>query len=188
MYSGLAVVGELGSDDAHVYSGLLLMVLHVPLDICLSLMFAGLGDSDWTLPLFSLGCFKTPGRPVALAVADLRWGLQTVGSSEGQRSCWSVALAGTDLLRVCRFLGLHKSRQDVVLCDAVLHCLWTVVCVFLYSAKLKGDFQSAGSVVLLAVESPKRSSDCGVSCPVARYTEKLLGCLQAVVSSGEQTS
>ena len=30
LYSGLAVVGELGSDDAHMFWLLLLMVLHLP--------------------------------------------------------------------------------------------------------------------------------------------------------------
>jgi hypothetical protein len=33
MCPGLAVVGELGSDDAEVYQLLLLMVLHLPLAI-----------------------------------------------------------------------------------------------------------------------------------------------------------
>jgi hypothetical protein len=33
VYSGLAVVGELGSDDAHVFWLLLLMVLHLPCGI-----------------------------------------------------------------------------------------------------------------------------------------------------------
>ena len=87
MYSGLAVVGELGSDDAHVYWLLLLMVLCLPLAILLSLMFAGLGDSVWSLSLLSLGYFRSPIRPAALAIADHLWDLPTEGSSEGQRSC-----------------------------------------------------------------------------------------------------
>ena len=70
------MVGELGSGDALVYWLLLLMVLCLPLTIWLSLVLAGLGVSVCPLPLVSLG------RPVALAVADLLWGLQTVGSSE----------------------------------------------------------------------------------------------------------
>ena len=44
MYSGLAVVGELGSDDAHVFWLLLLMVLHLPFAIWISLVFVDLGD------------------------------------------------------------------------------------------------------------------------------------------------
>jgi hypothetical protein len=39
------VVGELGFDDAHIYWLLLPMVLHLPLTIWLSLVFAGLCDS-----------------------------------------------------------------------------------------------------------------------------------------------
>ena len=44
MYSGLAVVGELGSDDAHVFWLLLLMVLCLPFTIWISLVFVDLGD------------------------------------------------------------------------------------------------------------------------------------------------
>ena len=44
LYSGLAVVGELGSDDAHIYWLLLLMVLCLPFAIWISLVFVGLGD------------------------------------------------------------------------------------------------------------------------------------------------
>ena len=81
------MVGELDSDDAHVYWVLLLMVLHLPLDIWLSLVFADLGDSVCSLPLLSLGCFRSPGWPVSQDMADHLWGLPTGGSSEGQRSC-----------------------------------------------------------------------------------------------------
>ena len=83
LYSGFAVVGELGSDYAYIYWVLLVMVLCLPLAIWLSLVFAGLGVSVWSLPLLSLGCFRSPGRPVALSVADLLWDLLTVVSSEG---------------------------------------------------------------------------------------------------------
>ena len=43
VYSGLAVVGELGSDDAQVFWFLLLMVLCLPLAIWISLVFVDLG-------------------------------------------------------------------------------------------------------------------------------------------------
>ena len=43
-YSFLAVVGEVGSDDAHVYWLLLLMVLFLSPTICVSLVFASLGN------------------------------------------------------------------------------------------------------------------------------------------------
>ena len=51
MYSGLVMVGELGSDDAHIYWFLLLMVLCLPLAIWLSLVFAGQSVSVWSLLL-----------------------------------------------------------------------------------------------------------------------------------------
>ena len=44
LFSGLAVVGELGSDDAHVFWLLLLMVLLLPFAIWISLVFVSLGD------------------------------------------------------------------------------------------------------------------------------------------------
>ena len=44
LYSGLDVVGELGSDDAHVFWILLLMVLHLPFTIWISLVFVDLSD------------------------------------------------------------------------------------------------------------------------------------------------
>ena len=44
MYSELSVVGELGSDDAHIFWLLLLMVLCLPFTIWISLVFVGLGD------------------------------------------------------------------------------------------------------------------------------------------------
>ena len=44
VYSGLAVVGELGSDDAHVFWLLLLTVLTLPFTIWISLVFVGLCD------------------------------------------------------------------------------------------------------------------------------------------------
>jgi hypothetical protein len=43
LYSGLAVVREMCSDDANVYWHLLLIVLHLPFAIWLSLVFIGLG-------------------------------------------------------------------------------------------------------------------------------------------------
>ena len=68
MYPGLPGEGELVSNDK-VYWLLLLIVLCLPLAIWLSLVFAGLGVSVWSLPLMSLGCCRSPDRPVALAVA-----------------------------------------------------------------------------------------------------------------------
>ena len=85
MCSGLALVGELGSDDAQVFWLFLLMDLCLPFTIWVSLMFIGLGD--WSLPLLFLGYFRSPGRRVALAISDHLWGLPTGGSSQGQRSC-----------------------------------------------------------------------------------------------------
>ena len=44
LYLGLAMVEELGSDYVKVYWLLLLMVLHLPFTICISLVFVDLGD------------------------------------------------------------------------------------------------------------------------------------------------
>ena len=71
LYLGHALVGELGSDDADVYCFLLLTVLWLPQLIWLSLVFASLRESVWNLPPLSLGCFRSPGRPMLLDVVDL---------------------------------------------------------------------------------------------------------------------
>jgi hypothetical protein len=44
VYSGLALVGELGSGDAHIFWLLLFMVLCLPFTIWISLVFIELGD------------------------------------------------------------------------------------------------------------------------------------------------
>jgi hypothetical protein len=44
VFSGLAVVGELGSDDVQVFWLLLLMVWCLPFAIWISLVFVDLGD------------------------------------------------------------------------------------------------------------------------------------------------
>jgi hypothetical protein len=44
VYSWLAVVGELDSDDAHMFWLLLLLVLCLPFIIWISLVFVSLGD------------------------------------------------------------------------------------------------------------------------------------------------
>ena len=57
----LALVRELGSDDAHVYWLLLLMFLCLPLAMRISLMFVGLGDSMESVsfvPELLLVCLK----------------------------------------------------------------------------------------------------------------------------------
>ena len=86
MYSGLVVVGELGSDDAHVFWLLLLTVLTLPFTIWISLVFVGLGDYLDSAS-FVPGLFRSPGRSATLAISNHLWGLPTGGSSQGQRSC-----------------------------------------------------------------------------------------------------
>jgi hypothetical protein len=153
------------------------------------LLFADLGDSVWSLPLLSLGCFRSPGGPVALALEDHLWNFPTEGSSEWQRSCWSVALAVVDLLGG---LQTGRSSEEQSSCCPVRRCsprgpMYCGFCIPMCSS-------TPGRLSVCRVSCPAchrasgRSLDCGVFCPVALYTEELLGCLQAVVSSGEQTS
>ena len=97
MYSIFAVVGKVGSDGAHLFWLLLLMVLHLPFAIELSLVFVDL-VTLWSLPLLILGCFRSYGRLAALAVSDHLWGLPTEVSAEGQKSCCSASLVAVDLL------------------------------------------------------------------------------------------
>ena len=53
VYLGFAVVGELGTNDAHIYWLLLLIVFCLPFAVWLALVFAGLGDSVWSLTFLS---------------------------------------------------------------------------------------------------------------------------------------
>jgi hypothetical protein len=50
-YPGLALVGELGSDDPKWHWFPMLMFLHLPLSIWLSLELIGLAVSYWSLSL-----------------------------------------------------------------------------------------------------------------------------------------
>ena len=84
--------------------------LHLPLAIWLSLVFSGLGDSVWSLPLLFLGCFRSPVRPVSLAITDHPWGFSTGDPSEGQRSCRSVALAIVHLLGGLQTIGSSEEQ------------------------------------------------------------------------------
>jgi hypothetical protein len=82
----------------------------------------------WSLILLSLGCFRSHGRPAALAVADHLWGLPTGGSSQGQRSCWSVTLAAVDLLGGLQTVG--SSVEKLSCCKTPLSAadpqlIWT---------------------------------------------------------------
>jgi hypothetical protein len=79
VYPELAVGGKQGSDVVKVYWLLLLIVLHLPFAIWLSLVLASLGFSVCSLPPVSLGCCRSPGKPVALAVTDLLCSLQVMG-------------------------------------------------------------------------------------------------------------
>jgi hypothetical protein len=66
----------------------------------------------WSLPLLSLGCFKSPGRLLVLAVSDLLWSFPTEGSSQGQRSCWSISLAAVDLLGGLQTVGYSMEQSS----------------------------------------------------------------------------
>ena len=80
------MVGELGSDNAHIYLHLLFIVLILPFPIWIDLVFVGMGDCLESAS-FVFGLLQSLGKSSALAVADHVWGLQTEGSSQGQRSC-----------------------------------------------------------------------------------------------------
>lgn len=53
---------------------------------------------------------QSPGRPLALTVAVLLWGLQTVGTSDGQTGHWSLSLASIDVLG--RLQGVWSSEEQ----------------------------------------------------------------------------
>jgi hypothetical protein len=144
----------------------------------------------WSLPLLSWGCFRSPGRPAALIVADHLWGLQTGGSSEAQRCCWSAALAAIDVLGGLLTVGSSEDQSGC--CPEMWRCSpgGSSDCGFCLSvcSRILGRLSVCWVSCSACHRAPRRSSDCPVCCPGALCTEELLGCLQAVVSSGEQTS
>ena len=73
-------------------------------------------------------------------------------------------------------MGLQRSSQAVVLCEAVRWGggLWIVVSVSVCAAEIQGGFVSVGSVALHATKLPG-VLQTGVSCLVALSTEELLG-------------
>jgi len=161
------------------------MVLPLPHAIWLSLVFAGLGDSVCSLPLLSLGCYRSPDKPAALTLADLLWGFPTGRSSEWQRSCCFVALASVDLLEDFKLLGLQRSCQTVVLCETVL---WQGqgICYGLWFQPIYSWPLGRLSVFYVSCPACHRalgmSSDSDFVFPVALCTEEILELLQAVVS------
>jgi hypothetical protein len=188
-------MGEMDSDDAHVYWLLLLMGLCLPFANWLSLVFAGLGDSVWSLLLLSLGCFRSPGRLETLTIADHLWGLQIGVSSEGQRSYWSVVLAVVELLG-----GLQtvKSSEMPSSCCPVWRCspggayrLWFLFpCVW---QNFREAFSLSDQLPCLP-QNLGKSTDCSVFCPVAQlpcahrssWDAFKLCCLQGSRQAGDQ--
>jgi hypothetical protein len=188
MCSGLAVVGELGSDDAHVYWLLLLMILHLTLTIWIPLMFVSLYDSVWSLYLLYLGCFRSPGRPVALAVADHLWGLPNGPLQRGREAA--------DLLpwEAFRLLGLQWSSQAIVLCKDVLQGVGEVAgamdCGFCFCVQ-----ESSREAFTLSGQLPCMPLSCGIYCSECSGSSTALTSVdqfsrvgQGMVSLWKQTS
>jgi hypothetical protein len=152
-------------------------------------VFAGLGDSVWSLPLLFLICFRSPYRLMALAVADHLWGFPTGGSSEGQRICWSVAQATVDLLGGLQTVGSSELQSN---CCPVWRCSpeWPTDSGFCFPVCSRTPVRLSVCWVSCSAchRAPRRSSDCGVCCTVALFTKELLGCLKAMLCSGEPTS
>lgn len=115
------------------------------------------------------------------------WGLQ-----KGKEAAYLLPCLQEIFWEVFRLFSLQRNGQAVSLYVAVLQGgLWTVGSVALHATELQGGFQTARSVVLYAVELlGGRQTIMSVaqlpSCPVAQCAMEHLGCLQAVVSSGEQ--
>ena len=117
----------------------------------------------WVTPLLSLGCFRSPGRPVALAVSDHLWGIPTGVFLQGLRSCWSVTLATVDFLGVFQTVGSSMEQSS--------HCL-TVL--------------SAADPQLLWVQRVLNCSECSRSnCSKCSGSSRMD---QDIKSSQEQTN
>ena len=107
------MVGELGSDDANIHWLLLLMVLRLSLTIWLPLVFAGLGDCVWSLPLLFLGCFRSPGKVVTLAVAYNLWGLPTNTLQRGREAADLLPWLQQISWEAFRQLDFQRSSQAI---------------------------------------------------------------------------
>ena len=170
------MVGEVGLDCSKGYWLLLLMVSCLTLTILLFLVLAGLDVSVWRLPPVPFGCCRSPGRLMALAAADLLWGLWTVGSSEGEcmpltcwpgysgssgrssecgvfkrhSSCWFVFLAAADVIGMPSDWWVLK-RAVQLLCPVLLGDLQSMWSVAMHAVELLPGLQAMVSIVLLAV-------------------------------------
>ena len=162
VYSGLAVVGEHSSDDVHVHWLLFHIVLHL------------IRVTVWSLPLLLLGCFKSPGRPEALAISDHLWGLPTGGSLQWQISCWSVALAAVDLLRGLQTVGYSEKQSR---CCPVWSCSPEGPTDFGFSFPVckREAFSMLGQVPCMP-QNPQEVFR--LWCTVALCAADLLGCLR----------
>lgn len=178
----LAVLAKvLSFVEFQVYWLLLLMVLCFPLTIWLSLCVICFIVFVWRLSSMSLSCCRFCGRSVSLDITDL-WDLQMCGlqrdmyaskqlpllqclfckilavqSSGSQTHSWSVALPATDLL---------EGLQDCCVLRVVfqlLPCLW----LFYWEA-----FILWGLLPCSCSRTPGGISDCWISCPVCRGTNR----------------
>ena len=88
--------------------------------------------------------FRSPYRPVTLAVADLFWGLPTGGILRGTEKLL-IYCPGCNRspLNIFSLFCLQRSNQAVVLYESILQRdLETVVSVSLYAAEHQEGFQS----------------------------------------------
>jgi hypothetical protein len=132
------MVGDLDSDDAKQPWFLLIMFLHLPLAIWLSLVLADLAVFDCGL---SLPCFSTPGRP-----GLIRWNLGMesccTGSALGHR--WKLKGSCPRLfLHSCVLMVLGRSHRAEVEVSPLLSGM---------SALLGYQLSSGGIWVWRAVE------------------------------------
>jgi hypothetical protein len=83
--------------------------------IWLSLVLADwLGVSFWSMSPVSMGCCRSPGRPVALAVVGLLVSLQVFGVSEKQSSCCPEFSCCPERTQDCRVLQRNCQADDLL--------------------------------------------------------------------------
>ena len=151
------MVGEVGSDCSKVYWLLLLMVSCLTLTILLFLVLAGLDVSVWRLPPVPFGCCRSPGRLMALAVADLLWGLWTLGSSEGNVCHWPVGLATVALQGGLQNVVSSRGIQAADLFSWLLQMSWDAF-------RLMGRQKSSWAVVPCSLGRPSVYVVCCHAC------------------------
>jgi len=90
------------------------MVLYLPF-IIWHLVIPSVCWSGWLClesASFILGCYRSPGKPATMAVADVLKPIPTGRSLEGKESCWFIVLAAEEILAGFQTVGSSEEYSN----------------------------------------------------------------------------